>query len=454
LGSFYYAFPLIAMPPQRFLARPAEWLRAIHRFRGTISASPNFGYELCVNKISDAEIEGVDLSSWRLASNGAEPVSRETIRRFTERFSKHGFRPDAMAPMYGLAEASLALTMPPLGRVPLIDSIERATFATRGVAVPTADADALGVVGCGTPLPEIEVRVVGAGDVELPDRREGRIEFRSPAATSGYQRNPVETRRLLHNAWLESGDLGYIVGRELFVTGRAKDVIIRAGRHFYPQEIEEAISGISGIRKGCVAVFGGLDAKAQTERLVVAAETHERDEERRRQLVAAVRSRIVDICGAPPDDVVLVPPHTVLKTSSGKLRRSAVRDLYERRELGAATTRPPWLQIVRLYAASVRPEGLRASYALRDAAYFAYAWVVTAVAALFIWPGIVVTPGLRSRRRLLRWYAPLLLPMQRRGAESSSSSFPKERSSERPGSFRSAWERSSSPPAPGFPSFR
>ncbi|HSP16565.1 MAG TPA: AMP-binding protein [Thermoanaerobaculia bacterium] len=410
LGSFYYALPLIAMPPQRFLARPAEWLRAIDRFRGTISASPNFGYELCTNKIPESEVDGLDLSSWRMAANGAEPVSFETIRRFTERFSKHGFRSEAMAPMYGLAEGSLAITMPPPGRPPLVDCIDRSTFTERGIAVPTAGADVLHVVGCGTPLPEIEVRVAGTGEVELPERSEGRIQFRSPAAASGYHRNPLETQRLFHDHWLESGDLGYVAGRELFVTGRAKDVIIRAGRHFFPQEIEETISGIAGVRKGCVAVFGGLDAGAQTERLVVAAETRERDEKRRQELGAAVRSRIVDLCGAPPDDVLLLPPHSLLKTSSGKLRRSAVRELYERGQLGT-TTRPPWLQMVHLYAASIRPEARRAWVGLRDAAYYVYAWLVTALAAPFIWCGIVVTPRLALRRRLLRWFSRALLGM-------------------------------------------
>ena len=410
LGSLYFALPLIAMPPQRFLARPVEWLRTIDRFRATISASPNFGYELCAGKIPDPDIESLDLSSWRIAANGAEPVSAETIRRFTERFSKHGFRPDAMAPMYGLAEASLAITMPPRGRPPVIDSIDRATFADRGIAAPGTAEDAMHIVGCGTPLPNVEVRIVAPGRVELPDRQEGTIEFRSPGATSGYHRNPIESERLFHDRWLDSGDLGYIAGRELFVTGRAKDVIIRAGRHFFPQEIEEIVSSIAGIRKGCVAVFGGVDAAAQTERLVVAAETREHDEKRRQEVAAAIRSKIVDLCGAPPDDVVLVPPHSILKTSSGKLRRSAVRELYDRGELGTAA-RAPWMQIVRLYAGAVRPEIRRVRSAMHDLGYFAYAWLITILMAPFIWSGIVVTPGANARRHLLRWYARALLRM-------------------------------------------
>jgi 1-acyl-sn-glycerol-3-phosphate acyltransferase len=401
LGSFYYALPLVAMAPQRFLARPGEWLRAIHRFRGTLSASPNFGYELCVNRIPEAELDAIDLSSWRLAMNGAEPVSSETMRRFIDRFARCGFRRQAMAPVYGLAEATLAVTFPPLNRGPLGESIDRAAFMTRGEAVETNSADALHVVGCGMPLPDTEVRIVGTGDAELPDRREGQIEFRGPSATSGYYRNAGETRQLLHNGWLRTGDLGYLAGRELFVTGRARDMIIRAGRHFYPQEIEECVSGVEGIRKGCVAVFGVRDVRAQTERLVVVAETRETDDARRRRITSAVRSKTVEICGAPPEEVLLVPPHTVLKTSSGKIRRSAVRDLYERRKLGA-TTRPAGLQLLHLYVTAARPEAVRLWHSLREAAFAGYALAVGAFTAALVWLIIVITPALRWRRRIQR----------------------------------------------------
>jgi 1-acyl-sn-glycerol-3-phosphate acyltransferase len=408
LGSFYFALPLVAMPPQHFLARPAAWLRAMSAHRGTISASPNFGYELCVAKVDESEDTSLDLSPWRLAMNGAEPVNADTIGRFTERFSRCGFRREAMAPVYGLAEATLAVTAPPPGRGPLIEEIDRDSFTREGIARPAREpAGALRFVGCGKPLPGYRVRVVGPGDFELPDRHQGRIQILGPSVTSGYYRNVAETRRILRGEWLESGDLGYSVGGELFVTGRSKDLIIRAGRHFHPQEIEQAIGMLAGIRKGCVAAFGAADRSGGTERFVIVAETRERDRDRLASIEAAVRSEAVRVGGAPPDDIVLAPPHTVLKTSSGKIRRSATRDLYEQGELGTGT-RPLWMQLLRLYGRSVGPAGRRLRRLAGELAWAAYVWGVGFAVAPWIWSSIVLAPRLPWRRALLhrqsRWF--------------------------------------------------
>jgi acyl carrier protein len=290
LGSLTAGFPLVVMSPLSFLARPARWLRAILEHGGTLSAAPNFGYELCLTKVTDEELDGVNLSGWRMAFNGAEPVSPATIERFTARFAVHGFRPTAMAPVYGLAENSVGLTFPPPGRGPRIDRIDRHRFLTDGRAVPVEDPAAMPVVGCGSALPGHRVRVVDATGAELGDRREGRIEFRGPSATAGYFRNPEATARLRRDGWLDTGDLGYLAEGELFVTGRVKDLIIRGGRNLHPEELELAVGQLSGIRRGRVAVFGVEDPATGTERLVVEAETTERDpaarEELRRSVVA------------------------------------------------------------------------------------------------------------------------------------------------------------------------
>ncbi len=400
LGSFYYAFPLISMSPLHFLARPSRWLRTIDRFRATISAAPNFAYELCATKVPDSEIEGLDLSSWRMATNGAEAVSVETIRRFTARYAPLGFRPEAMAPTYGLAECSVALTIPPLGRAPLIERVSRQSFTTEGIAVVSDEPDALQFVGCGEPLPDHEVRVVGVGDIELPERREGRIQFRGPSATKGYYRNEAETRRMLHGEWLDSGDLGYLAGRELFVTGRAKDVIIRAGRHIYPQEIEEAAGNIAGVRKGCVAVFGSRDAASETERVIVVAETREKDRHAQGIIETAVRTAVLDACGIPPDEVVLAAPYSVLKTSSGKIRHRATADAYASATLGQPP--PVWRQLARLERASLRPRLIRMLRFMRERMYAWYALGVTALAAPLVWSSIVSAPRRNCQRLLQR----------------------------------------------------
>jgi 1-acyl-sn-glycerol-3-phosphate acyltransferase len=335
LGALYHGVPAVILPPLSFLARPARWLRAISAHRATISAAPNFAFDLCVKRVSDAEIEGVDLGRWRLAMNGSEAVSPETMERFTRRFASHGFRAEAMCPVYGLAEASVGLTLTPPGRGPRVDRVRRQTFERTRRAEPALAAETvLTFVSCGVPLPGHEVRIVDAGGRPLPDRLEGGVEFRGPSVTSGYFRNPAATAAARHDGWMDSGDLGYRVGGELYVTGRRKDVIIKAGRNLYPQEVEELVGDVPGIRKGCVAAFGVGDPAIGTERLVVIAETRVREPEARARLEAAVRERVVAALGLPADTVLLAAPGSVLKTSSGKIRRSATREAWRHGRLG------------------------------------------------------------------------------------------------------------------------
>jgi 1-acyl-sn-glycerol-3-phosphate acyltransferase len=336
LGSLYVGFPLVVMSPLAFLSRPLRWLQAIHRYRGTISAGPNFAYELCLRRIDDAALAGLDLSCWRLAFNGAEAVSPDTVRRFTQRFAACGLRPEAMAPVYGLAEASVGLLFPPLGRQAPIDAVQRDAFTRERRAVPAAatDTGALRFVGCGRPLAGHALRIVDEAGHEVPDRVEGRLEFQGPSATHGYFRNPLQTAKLIHDGWLDTGDRAYGVGGEIYITGRVKDIVIRGGRNLYPQEIEEAVGQVDGVRKGCVAVFGSNDPAAGTERLVVLAEA--RPGAATAALRDAVSQAVFAAIGEPPDAVVLAPPHTVLKTSSGKVRRSACRELFDAGRIGAA----------------------------------------------------------------------------------------------------------------------
>ncbi len=186
--------------------------------------------------------------------------------------------------------------------------------------------------------------MVDAAGYELGERREGRIEFRGPSATSGYFRNEAKTRELFHDDWLDTSDRGYMAGGDIFITGRIKDIIIRAGRHLYPQEIEEAVADVPGVHKGGVAVFGVTDPASGTERVIVLAETRETDEASRATLQARASEVVTDIAGTPPDEIVLAPPRTVPKTSSGKIRRSAAKELYESGHVGPAH-RILWQQI-------------------------------------------------------------------------------------------------------------
>ena len=410
LGCLYFAVPLYVMSPLSFLVRPESWLWAIHRFRATLSVAPNFAYELCLNKIDDERLKGLDLSCLRMTLNGAEPVSIPTLRRFTERFAQYGFRPDAMAPVYGLAENSVGLAFPPPGRMPVIDRVDREALTRRGIAEP-AKANGqhpLEIVSVGLPISGNEVRIVDEMAVELGDRHEGRLEFRGPCATSGYFRNEAKTRELIHGCWYDSGDRAYMAGGEIFITGRIKDIIIRGGRNFYPQEIEEAIAEIKGIRKGCVAVFGVTDDASGTERLIVVAETRETNPAALTALQERARQVVSDIAGTPPDDVVLAPPQAVPKTSSGKIRRTAARELYETGRLGAPQ-RAAWRQVLRLSLAGIGPRLARITSIFGQTIYAAWWWIVASLAYLAAWFAVMLLPRLDWRWRAVRGLARAVL---------------------------------------------
>jgi 1-acyl-sn-glycerol-3-phosphate acyltransferase len=262
-----------------------------------------------------------------------------------------------MTPVYGLAECSVGLAFTPPGTPWQMDTLDREHFSRSGEAVPAREDDPapLKVVACGHAIPDHEMRVVDAAGLELPDRSEGALQFRGPSATSGYYRNPEATRELFDGEWLNTGDRAYLDHGMLYLTGREKDIIIRGGRNISPYELEEAVGDVPGVRRGCVAVFGSLDAASGTERIVVLAETRQADASTKEDVKRRINDLALNLIGLPVDDIVLAPPHTVPKTSSGKIRRVAARDYYER---GPQAVRPHavWLQFIRLAAAGVAPQ--------------------------------------------------------------------------------------------------
>ncbi|MDP2111847.1 MAG: AMP-binding protein [Thiobacillus sp.] len=412
MGSLYVGFRLVLMSPLAFLARPGRWLWAIHRHRATLSAAPNFAYELCVNKLDERELDGLDLGRWRLAYNGAEPVSPDTLERFATRFAPYGLRADAMTPVYGLAESSVGLAFPPLGRGPLIDRVDRAELSASGIArpAPAEDVHAQRIVSCGLSLPGHAIRIVDADGRALPERTLGRVQFQGPSATRGYFRNVEANQALFDGGWLNTGDLGYLAAGELFLTGREKDVIIRGGHNLYPQELEEAVSRLPGVRPGGVVVFPATDAQSGTERLVVLAEIRDEKPANRARIQAEINGLAVDLIGMPADDIVLAPPRTVLKTSSGKVRRAACRERYERGELLGAQ-RPPWQQWLRLAGAGAVAQTRRRLGRAADAVWAAWAWAVYLAIVPLAWLLIAAVPGLGLRRRIARACARLALAL-------------------------------------------
>jgi fatty-acyl-CoA synthase len=391
----FTGIPLVVMSPLAFLSRPDRWLWAIHKHRGTISPAPNFAYELCVRKIADKDLHGLDLSSWRAATNGAEPVRSETLERFATRFAPYGFHREAITPVYGLAEATLAISVPKLGAGYKVDRIERASFESRGNAKPAeaADGAALEFVNAGKPVPGVEVRIVDGEGRNLGERAEGSLWFRGAAATSGYYRNPAATQELMRDGdWLNSGDLAYWADGEIYITGRAKDIIIKAGRNLYPHEVEEIAGRVQGVRTGCVVAFGAPDERTGSERLVVTAEV--RDMAGAKRIEDEIARAVNDALGIPPDLVTLLPPQSIPKTSSGKLRRSETRRLFLEGSLGKPQ-QSTWMQVAGL---AVRGSGPGAWYWMKQAAkntfeflYGVYAMTAFTILLIPMWAIVGLT---------------------------------------------------------------
>ena len=406
LSCLYLGVPIVILSPQAFLTRPERWLWAMHRYRATLSAAPNFAYELCMRRVDERNLEGLDLSCLRATLNGAEPVHPETLEGFSRRFRPHGFRAEALMPVYGLAESSLAVTVPPLSRRPLLDLVDRGALEGGGRAQPASgpSVNPLTLVSAGRQLPGHQVRIVGPAGDPLPDRVQGHIQCRGPSVMQGYFGRAEATAEVLQDGWLKTGDLGYLAEGELFVTGRVKDIIIQGGRNLYPQELEQIAGDVEGVRRGCSAAFGVSGRRVAGERLVLVAETRRAEPEEKEKLAAAIRERMDSQLGIPLDEVVLVPAQSVPKTSSGKIRRDACRRLYLQGKLDSPRS-AVWLQVARLALRSLGQRSRRAVGAVSRWLYGSYVWVVLAAVGLPCWGLLLLTPprsGPRAGPALLR----------------------------------------------------
>jgi len=330
LGPLYSARPGVLMPAAAFVKRPVEWLRALTRFRGTVSFAPNFAYDLCVRRVKDRDLDGLDLSSWRVAGCGAEPIHPDTLAAFAETFARVGFRATSFLPSYGLAEHVLAATFPPRNRGPRLEQISLRSMTDERRASPAREDRSVTIVSCGCALPDHQVRIADDAGDPLPDRSVGEILLAGPSVMAGYYREPELTAQTIRGGWLHTGDLGYLSDGELFVCGRVKDLIIVNGRKYHPQDLEWAVDDLAGVRRTGVVAFGVADA-GRADRVVVVAEssgTAAPD-----AMIEAIRKRVGDLFGLYVDDVAIVPGGTVGRTTSGKVQRAAVKAMYERGEL-------------------------------------------------------------------------------------------------------------------------
>ncbi|MEM6927395.1 MAG: fatty acyl-AMP ligase [Myxococcota bacterium] len=325
--------PLALIPPEVFLSRPALWLRAISRHRVTVCPAPNFAYALCAERVDDAELEGVDLSSWRLALNGAEPVAPSSLRRFNERFAPYGLRREALTPVYGLAEASLAVTFSDPAEPFTTRTFDRERLA-EGTAVVVDDPNGLELASVGIPLRETAVAVRDADGHDVAEAVVGRIWVQSPSVMRGYldrEEQPIV------DGWLETGDLGFRLEEELYVTGREKDVVIVAGQNHAAADLELATEGLDEVRTGCVVAASDIDNDG--ERLMMFVECREF----REGLAEDCRKAVLSRTGLNPDLVLLLDPGTLPRTSSGKIRRRETVRRFKAGDLTPPRQVTPWL---------------------------------------------------------------------------------------------------------------
>ena len=353
MGLIGCVFPALERPgtltligPEVFASRPAVWLRALSRYRATISVAPNFAYGLCADRIRDEELDGVDLGEWRIALNGAEPVAPSVLRAFQRRFARWGFRPQALTPVYGLSEATLAVTFSSIEDDFRGERFDREALAREGLARLANGNPEAGVelVSVGRPVPGTEIRITGEDGETLPPQRVGRVLARGPSIMDGYLGRPDLTAAALRDGWLDTGDLGFVHDGELFLTSRRKDVVILRGRNYLPAEIEQAVEDLDGAGKGAAVAVSWLPEGAPGERLMLFVELERgTPSDAAEGLPSACSRAVLAAIGLLPDEVVVVDPGTLPRTSSGKLRRRETLRRHlagELREEGSAPKGP------------------------------------------------------------------------------------------------------------------
>ncbi|WP_019814298.1 fatty acyl-AMP ligase [Saccharomonospora saliphila] len=334
-----FGVELVKITPVEFLSGPLVWPELISRYRGTTTAAPNFAYAIVGRRLARVDDDDAyDLSSLRIALNGAEPIDPAAVRTFTEAGARFAMSPECVFPAYGLAEATLAVSFAPLSTGLTVDVVEAEALEAhdRAVAVPEDDPsrdtdEVRSFAVLGRPLDGLEARIVGDDGEQRGEREVGEIQLRGEAVTPGYLTvdGPVDTQDA--HGWFATGDLGYLVDGQIVICGRAKDVIILGGRNVYPTDIERAVGEVEGVRAGN-AVAVRIDAGTRRERFAVVVESAASDdEEAERDLVKRVTARVRDAVDARPYAVLVLPKGSLPKTPSGKVRRAATAEQYRER---------------------------------------------------------------------------------------------------------------------------
>jgi fatty-acyl-CoA synthase len=324
--------PLVLMSAFDWISNPIILPRAIHEDRCTLCWMPNFAYNFLATRINDDQTKGLDLSSMRAFINCAEPISARSHQLFYQRFRQHGLREEALCTCYAMAENTFAVTQGGLLEAVKVEALDAKALRNQQKAILTMANDTASqtVVSSGEPIRNNEIRIIDDNGRELPERSIGEIAIRSDSMLSEYYRRPDLTQQAIKAGWYFTGDLGYFAKRNLFVVGRKKDMIIVAGKNLYPQDIEEIVSSIDGIHPGRVAAFGIYDEQIGTEEVIVLAESTVDDRAKQLPIKLAIAKAVREQLECIVNDIVLLPPMWLLKSSSGKISRPGNRERYLR----------------------------------------------------------------------------------------------------------------------------
>jgi fatty-acyl-CoA synthase len=326
--------PLVLMSPFDWVKRPAMLLRAISDHNGTLCWLPNFAYNHMARRVRERDLVGVDLASMRMFINCSEPVYHESHTLFLEKFAASGVRREMLAVSYAMAENTFAVTQTPPGVYPTLDTVDRAALETERRAMPVSpDAEGVRVVvSCGAPIVNTAVRVLDDNGAELPERTVGELAVRSDAMLTEYYKRPDLNSFV--DGWYRTGDMGYLAAGEVYIIGRAKDLIINAGKNVYPQDIEAIVNAVGGVKPGRAVVFGVPDEREGTELIAVVAETTTTDADAIARIKREVRQTVAAQSTVSVSYVSLVDSQWLIKTSSGKIARAANREKWLRERAG------------------------------------------------------------------------------------------------------------------------
>lgn len=322
--------PVVQMSPFDWVRAPWRMLRAISDYRGTLTWLPNFAYNFCAQKIRDRDLEGVDLSSWRASINTSEPVRFKSHEMFYERFKSYGLRFETLQTSYGMAENTFAVTQNDLDKPPYVEEVDRESFVSERIARLAFDGrPSIQMMSCGKPIPNTAIRIVDNKGHDLPERHIGEIVLKSNCMLTEYYNRPDITKKaFLPGGWYMSGDYGYMVNGEVFVAGRKKDLIIVGGKNVYPQDLEALACEVPGVHPGRTVAFGIFDEEQGTEEVVIVAEVDSKDKAEHERVAEEIRNHVTKNSAIAVRHVWVVGPKWVLKTSSGKVARSANKEKF------------------------------------------------------------------------------------------------------------------------------